>query len=201
MSASLAVIESAEEATVLLKADHQRLLEMLATPNSAAGLARELGWSRQIVNYHLRELEQAGLIVMKEERKRGNCLERVMERKAQAYLIGPQTMGGLAAEPERVEDKLSAAYLIAVAARMVREVSRLMKAADQAGKRLPTLTIETEIRFANAAARKLFTQELATMTAALVSRYHDQVSPDGRKYRLIVGAHPLVAESRKRVEQ
>jgi DNA-binding transcriptional ArsR family regulator len=49
------------------------------------------------------------------------------------------------------EKKVSAAYVIAVAARALREVTRLRQAADDAGKRLVTLTLETEIRFATAA--------------------------------------------------
>jgi len=197
----LAVIERAEDATVLLKPEHQRLLDLLATPNSAAGLARQLGWSRQIVNYHLREMQHAGLIALREERKRGNCVERVMQRSAMAYLIGPQVLGGLGADPARVADRLSAAYLMAVAARTIKEVSRLSRAAGQAGKILPTLTLDTEVRFRSAAERSQFTTELAGLVAELVKKYQDGECPEGRSFRLTMGAYPLIPLSEGRTQK
>jgi hypothetical protein len=195
MASAISVIERAEDAAVLLKPEHRRLLELLATPNSAAGLARDLGWSRQIVAYHLKEMERAGLIALQEERKRGNCVERVMRRTADAYLIGPQAIGGLSGHPARMADKLSASYLMAVAAQTIKDVSRLSRAAANAGKILPSLTLETEVRFRNARDRASFTAELTQAIADLVRKYHDAKSPGGRSFRLIAGAYPSIGES------
>jgi biotin operon repressor len=191
-------MDRAEDAAVLLKPEHQRLLDLLSTPNSASGLARELGWSRQIVNYHLKELERAGCIALQEERKRGNCIERVMRRTAAAYLIGPQTLGNLSADPARVADKLSASYLIAVAGRTIREVSRIGRAAEKAGKIVPTLTLDTEIRFRSPGERQAFTAELTAQVAALVRKYHDDKSPQGRRFRVVTGAYPLISTNTER---
>lgn len=194
MAAAVSVVDRAEDAAVLLKAEHRTLLELLASPNSAAGLARELGWSRQIVSYHLREMEHAGLIALEEERKRGNCVERVMRRAAEAYLIGPQTIGSLSGDPDHVEDKLSANYLMAVASQAIKDVSRLSRAAREAGKTLATLTIETEVRFRSAEERRCFTAELTSAIAGLVTKYNDTDSAGGRGFRLIAGAYPLIPE-------
>lgn len=192
MAAAISVIERAEDAAILLKAEHQRLLARLAVPNSAAGLARELGWSRQIVGYHLKEMERAGLIALQEERRRGNCTERVMRRTADAYLIGPQTTGELSSDPARMADKLSASYLMAVAAQAIKDVSRLSRSADAAGKTLPSLTLEAEVRFKNPRDRASFTAELTQAIANLVTKYNDTKSPEGRSFRLIAGAYPSI---------
>ncbi len=199
MPAAVSVIDRSESAAVLLKAEPRRLLDLLSKPDSAAGLARHLGWSRQIVSYHLKELERAGLIALKEERKRGNCVERIMQRTAEAYLIGPEALGDLSADPARVADRLSASYLVAVAARTIKEVARLSRGAEKAGKTLPTLTLETEIRFRSAQERSAFTAELASRIADLVRKYHDAAAPGGRTFRLITGAYPVIptAEERK----
>ncbi|MBV9580687.1 MAG: ArsR family transcriptional regulator, partial [Chloroflexi bacterium] len=62
---------------------------------------------------------------------------------------------------------------------------------DGAGKRLATLSLETQLCFRSAADRAKFTQELADAVSDLVARYHDTTAPGGRAYRLIVVAHPL----------
>ncbi len=81
-----------------------------------------------------------------------------------------------------------------VAARMIREVSALSARAEQARKTLPTVTIDTEIRFASPGDRAAFTAELAASVTALAARYHDESTDGGRWHRLIVAAHPRPAE-------
>ena len=69
-----------------------------------------------------------------------------------------------------------------------------MRRATEIGKRLPTLSIDTEIRFRSAAERAAFSQELATAVTHLAARYHDAAAPEGRTHRLVVVAHPLPNE-------
>ena len=88
---------------------------------------------------------------------------------------------------------LSTRYLIAVAARMVREVADLARRADQARRPLATLAIDSEIRFASAADRGAFTAELGNVITSLAARYHDESAPNGRWHRLVVAAHPRPA--------
>ena len=54
MAAAVQVIQSAPAAEKLLKPERLRILELLAEPDSATGLAKQLGLPRQTVNYHLR---------------------------------------------------------------------------------------------------------------------------------------------------
>ena len=56
-----------EDLSVLLPKPRVRLLEELQRPDSAAGLSRRLGIPRQKLNYHLRELEEAGLVELVED--------------------------------------------------------------------------------------------------------------------------------------
>src|SRR5579864_4481696 len=118
MLAALQIVQSPEKAGVLLQPGRLRLLEQLTEPDSAAGLARRLGVPRQKVNYHLRELEREGFLELVEERRKGNCMERVLRATAQSYLIGPQATGALGETPARISDRLSLSYLIAAAARI-----------------------------------------------------------------------------------
>ena len=185
------VIQDPAVAAVALDPVRARLLAELTEPASAAALAGRMGVARQKINYHLRALESHGLVKVAEERQWGGLTERRMIATAASYVVSPDAMGPVAADPARRADRLSASYLIALAARIVREVSDLTRRARALDKRLPTLSIDTEIRFRSAAERAAFTSDLAEAVRGLVSRYHDASAPDGRDHRLVIVAHPL----------
>lgn len=192
----LDVVSSPERVAPLLARDRQRLLSELGDdPDSAAGLARRLGLPRQRVNYHLRELEKAGLVELVEERRKGNCVERLVRATARAFVVGPEALGLVAADPAGL-DRGSAAYQIAVAARSIREVAGLEVVARGEGRRLPVLTLDAEIVLADAASRAAFAAELADALAALVARHRAARAGGGRRYRVTALFHPLPAPER-----
>jgi DNA-binding transcriptional ArsR family regulator len=185
------VIDDPAAAVAALDPVRARLLAELAQPGSASTLAARVGLPRQRVNYHLRALEAHGLVHLVREQPRRGLTERVMQASAAAYVVSPGALGQAAADPERAADRLSASYLIALAARVVGEVGDLVRRADLAGKRLSTLSLDTQVRFRSAADRARFTRELADAVADLVARYHAADAPGGRAYRLVVAAHPF----------
>jgi len=185
------VIDDPAAAVVALDPVRARLLAELAEPASAAALAERLGLTRQKVNYHLRTLEAHGLVRVAEERRWGGLTERLLVATAASYVVSPGALGDAASDPARASDRLSARYLVALAARLVREVGDLARRAEQTGRRLSTLSIDTEVRFRSAAERAAFAEELTDAVTALVSRYHDETAPGGRRHRLVVAAHPL----------
>src|SRR5262249_57603453 len=109
---------------------------------------------------------------------------------ASSYVVSPAALGPVAADPDRQRDRLSAGYLVALAARVVREVGQLLRRSEELNKRLATLSIDTEVRFRSAADRAAFTSELTAAVAALVSRYHDEAAPGGRRHPPLVRAYP-----------
>ena len=66
--------------------------------------------------------------------------------------------------------------------------------AVKAGKRLATLTLETEIRFRSAEERNAFAEELAATVARLAARYHDEKAPGGRSFRFLAGCYPSITK-------
>ncbi len=189
------VIDNPAAAAVALDPTRSRLLSEMAKPASAATLATRVGLARQKVNYHLNALEAHGLVRLAEKRKWGGLTERLLVATAASYVVSPSALGPIAVDPNREVDRLSASYLIALGARIVREVGDLVRRANEAGKRLATLAVDTEVRFRTPAERAAFTQELADAIATLVSKYHDESAPGGRAHRLVVVAHPLPKKS------
>ena len=150
-----------------------------------------VGLARQKVNYHLRALEAHGLVSLVEERRWGGLTERVLVATAASYVVSPGALGAAANDPARTTDRLSARYLIALAARVVREVGEPRpprrgagQAAGHAGhRRRDPLPLGRRPRRVRRRARRA--------VAALVSRYHDAPAPGGRPHRLVVAAHPV----------
>ncbi|PXY19464.1 ArsR/SmtB family transcription factor [Prauserella muralis] len=188
----VAVIDDPEAAEVSLDPVRARLLAELAEPGSASTLAHRLGLPRQKVNYHLRALERHGLVELVEERRKGNMTERVLQASAASYVISPNVLGAVQPDPAQSPDRLSARWLLALGSRLVREVGELLTGAMQARKRLATFAIDGEIRFASAADRAAFADELAGAVTQLVSKYHDESAPGGRHHRIVVAVHPSV---------
>src|SRR5919106_649298 len=189
-SHSMAVVRDTAKAAHLMDPMRVQLLERLGEPGSASTVARDLGVPRQRINYHLRELEKAGLVEFVEERRRGNCVERLVKATARSYLISPEVLGALGRTPEEQQDRFSAGYLMAAAGRLLHNLSEHSAKAAASKKRVATLTLETDIRFASAEARTAFAEELSTAVARLAAKYHDATTPGGRTVRLMIGAYP-----------
>lgn len=186
----LHILDTPAAAALALDPIKARLLAELSAPASAATLAGRVGLTRQKVNYHLKALEDEKLVEQAEARQWGGITERLMVATARSYVVSPAALGPVGADPDISGDRFSANYLVALAARIVREVGTLWRGACAADKRLATLSIDTTIRFASPAARTAFTADLSEAVATLVARYHDEKATGGRAHRLVVAAYP-----------
>jgi DNA-binding transcriptional ArsR family regulator len=193
----VAVIDNPAAAEASLDPVRARLLAELAEPASATMLAARVNQPRQKVNYHLKALEQHGLIELVEERRKGNMTERVLQATAASYVISPLALAALQPDPARSPDRLSARWLLALAARLVRDVGLLLTGSAREGKRVSTFAIEGEVRFGSAAERAAFAEELASAVTALVSKYHDEKAAGGRPHRVVVAVHPAITKDIK----
>jgi predicted ArsR family transcriptional regulator len=189
------VIHDPAAAAVALGHVRSWILSELSEPASSAMLANRLKIPRQKLHYHLRALEAHGLVRVAQKRQWGGLTESLFVATASSYMVSPAAMGPVAADPGRTTDRLSAGYLLALAGRVIREVSDLLGRSEDLDKRLPTLSLDTVIRFRSAAERAAFTQEFAAAVAALAARYHDESATGGRAHRLVAVAHPLPQSS------
>ena len=187
---SVEIVRESSRARVLLNPDRRRLVDALVGgPDSATGLARRLRDTRQRINYHLRLLEDAGLVELVEERRKGSQPERVMRLVARRYVIDPAAVEGPAPDPDEVGDRFSATYLVALASRALRELAELIDRAKTRRARVATASVDTEIRLASPAAFDAFARDLTEAVAAVVARHHTEQG-GGRWFRAVAGAYP-----------
>lgn len=189
---ALDIIDDPGRARTALQPIRLQLLHLLDRPHSAPQLAKAVGIPRQRVMYHLRQLEAQRLVEASEHGSVGRRIDRSYVRTATSYAIAPKTLGGVAVDPTTVQDAFSSAYLTAVAGRALNDLAALGRAAAERGKRVPTLTLETQIRFASPGDQRRFADELTTAFATLAAKYHHPDAPQGRTFRVFACGYPAV---------
>ena len=192
MQEAISLIHETDSAAALLSPIRLRILELLREPQSAAAVARDLDLPRQRVTYHVRALEKSGLLRNVGERRRGNFVEQLVQATARYYLIAPQALGDLAPTLDVAQDRFSSAYLVGMVAEAIRDVATLRERASEAGKKLATFSLDTEVRFSCAADQNAFAEELATCLAHLVNKYDDNETDEGRSFRFMLAGYPAL---------
>ena|ERR1700731_2175343 len=189
------VIEDRRAAEVSLHPVRSRMLAELVSGGTATSVAKELGLSRQKANYHLRTLEDNGLVALVEERRIRNTTERVMQSTARSYVISPAALSEVAPNPDRAPDQLSARWLLALAGRLVQELGILIRRSKAAKQPLASFGIDAEIDFATAKDRAIFVAQLTESIDHLIANHHTGGTLGSRKHRLIIMLHPSLTKS------
>ena len=191
----LDIIDDPARARAALQPIRLRLLHLLERPQSAPQVASAMGMPRQRVLYHLRTLEAQRLVESHEHGSVGRRIDRSYVRTATSYAIAPNTLGGVAIEVDTrtVADAFSSTYLSAVAGRALNDLAALGRAAAARGKRVPTITLETNVRFATPADQRRFAEELTTALTTLAAKYHDVGAANGRAFRIFACGYPAVS--------
>jgi len=200
MSAPLLPLESVRDRTrVSALMEHPlrlAILQAASAPRSATEIAAGLGLPRQRVNYHIGRLRRAGFLVPAGRRKRRGLFEQRYTATARAYVVDPDVLGPVRARADLIGDRLSAEYLVALAAQVQGDLGQVMSEATRQGKRVATMSIATEIRFTSAQQRARFARALERAITRLVDRCAAPAqAPDGRPlpgrlFRLVLGCYP-----------
>ena len=189
--------EPAQAAALLHHPLRLKILAALLAPDSATGVARRMKLPRQTVNYHVRELARARLLARAGRRRRRHLFEQCYVATARGYVLSPELLGALAADPAQVADIFSANYLLGLASKLQSELARSVELASAAGKRLATLAINTELRFTSPEPRARFTEELQRAIVEVAGKHSspftkaDGSAAEGRPFRLVVGCYPI----------
>lgn len=194
MLSALHIIDDPDHAACMMSTLRVRILTALREPNSASGLAQTLAVPRQKLNYHIRQLEENGLVKQVGTRQARGFTENLMQSAAHAFLIGPAALGPMGCDPKDVQDQASSAYLAASAAAVVHDVARLRAAAGAEGKRVATMTLASQVRFRSADDQRAFADRLTECVAGLIAEYH---CDEGREFNLFTGLYqtPLNQDS------
>ncbi len=196
----LEAVETSRRASALLHPLRSRLLALAREPASSTEMARRLGLPRQRVNYHVRELEKAGLLRAAGRRRRRNLIEQRYVATARSYTLSPDLLGPLAPDWRQIGDTASADYMLALAEQVRSDVGRAAQEATAQGKRLATLSVKSQFRFETPEQRTRFAEAIRAAIVEVIARHstpnlRENGRPGrGRPYRLVLACYPVPAE-------
>jgi DNA-binding transcriptional ArsR family regulator len=187
----LAEVTDTEALQVMAHPMRLRILAALREPTSAAAVARELGEPRQKVNYHVKELERAGLASRVGERRAGNLMESLYQATAATYVVSPRLAWVDRPRIDALAEQVALENLVALGERLQQAAALLLDRAAFDGEKIASAAVEAEVHFADAAQRKAFLTEYVSAIGPLLKKYGD---PRGEAYRVVFAVHPDLKE-------
>lgn len=181
------LVEDADALQALAHPVRVQVLEALKEPGSAAAAARAVGQSRQNVNYHLKELERAGLVRKVGERRKGNFIEALYEAVASTIVVSPRAAWGDPRRFDALRDQMALENLVVLGERLGRDAAALLDRAAFDGEEIASAAVEAEVRFADEAARAAFLEEYLRAVGPLLRKYGKR---SGTPYRVALAAYP-----------
>jgi DNA-binding transcriptional ArsR family regulator len=164
-----------------------RILDALREPDSAAGVARRIGAARQKVNYHLKELEQAGLVVRTGERRNGSFVENLYRSAARTLVVSPRAAWGDPRRVAAVAEQLSLENLVSLGESLQRDAAVLLDRAAFDGEQIASAAVEADVRFADEESREQFLSEYLAAVGPLLRKYGTNA---GAAFRVCFAAYP-----------
>jgi DNA-binding transcriptional ArsR family regulator len=163
------------------------ILEALREPASAAEVGRSLGQPRQRVNYHLKELEKAGLVERTGTRAKGNLVERLYRAVARTFVVSSRVAWS---HPDRVaalRRQHALGTLVDLGERLQRDAAALLDRAAFEGEDIPSAAVSAEVSFPDEAARAAFMDDYLRTTSELLERHGAR---KGERFRAILAVYP-----------
>src|SRR5688572_24566126 len=117
----LIYIDELDRAAALLKPMRVELLRLLAEPRSCPELAGLVGETTQKVYYHVKVLEQNGLVKKIEERRVGGIMEGLYQAAGRSYWLSPRLVGRIGGR-RKAQERASLSYLLALAEQLQDDV-------------------------------------------------------------------------------
>ncbi|MCZ6561108.1 MAG: helix-turn-helix domain-containing protein [Gammaproteobacteria bacterium] len=183
MKSELMVVSDRQTMALLADPLKAEILREMNQPQTTAELAQLINMPRQKLGYHVRQLEEAGLLLTVGESRRGNCVAKQLQAVARHFVISKTDP-----DAQVAPDRFSSNWLVEQSARTIREIGVL--SADAAGEeQVQAVTLDAEIAFDNLQEQQAFAQELSEIIGALAARYGSD-SPVARRFRVLAASYP-----------
>jgi DNA-binding transcriptional ArsR family regulator len=164
-----------------------QILAALRGPDSAAGVARAIGQTRQNVNYHLKELERAGLVRAAGERRRGNLVEPLFEAVAGTFVVSPRATWVGEQRASALRDQIALERLVVLGDELQRDASELLDRAAFDGEEIPSASVAADVSFESAESRAAFMEEYLRLLGPLLKKHGAR---RGQPFRVLCAIHP-----------
>ncbi len=182
-------IEEVEQASALLKPLRIALLRQLDRPRTCAELGAHFGETPQKIYYHVKALEQAGLVEKVSERRVRGTVEGSYRATARSYWLAPGLVGQIGGA-RTARDQTSLRFLLSLAEEVQDDIGRLGR---QVGRDIPSLGLSARIELPDGERRAAFLRDVQRLFEDLARAYGArEVQPDagGAGFRLVLACYP-----------
>ncbi len=173
-------LERLEQAEALLRPGRIEILRQLAAPASCTDVAGRLGQAPQKVYYHVKRMEQAGLVDRVAERQVRGITEGIYQASGGSYWLAPDLVGAIG--PRRTQDEMSLGFLLSLSEELQSDLARL---ARHTGER-PSLGLSGEVRL-RPERRPDFLADLRAAVQGVLERYGE---PEGAAFKIAFACYP-----------
>lgn len=181
------LVDDAESLQALAHPIRLRVLDALREPASAATAARVVGQPRQNVNYHLKELERAGLVEKVGERRKGNFIETLYRAVAPTIVVSPRAAWTDPRRLDALREQMSLENLVVLGERLGRDAAVLLDRAAFDGEEIASAAIDAEVHLDSEQTRARFMEEYLKAVGPVLRKYSRR---RGRRYRIALATYP-----------
>jgi DNA-binding transcriptional ArsR family regulator len=185
-------IEDLDQAMTLLKPQRLDILRRLDEPRTCPELADFFDESAQKIYYHVKALENAGLVQKVEERRVRGAVEGYYCAVARSYWLAPKLIGQIGSARQS-RDQASLRVLLGLAEEVIEDTGKL-GSASTLGSEVPSLSLSAHIYLPDAQRRGDFLREVQTTFQQLAQKYglpeDDIIVTDDQGFRLVLMCYP-----------
>lgn len=183
-------IEEFDQASTLMKPLRIEIIKRMAEPCTCQDLAEALDESPQKIYYHVKALQNAGLVEKVEERRVRGIMEGIYQARARSYWLSPEIAGRVGGR-RKAQDQMSLGFLYTLAEELQADVGRLAEVTDQP---VPSLGLDAMIQLRDGEHRAEFMRDLQGMFQQLSEKYgntNEANDPStGQSFRIAFACYP-----------
>lgn len=184
----LLLIDQLDAAIALLKPQRLEILRKLDEPHTCPELAESFGASAQQIYYHVKALENAGLVEKVGERRIRGAVEGRYQAKARSYWLAPKLVGQIGGAVQAA-DQASLRALMSLAEQVLEDTGKLGQA-SAVGKDVPSLSMSAQIALPDARKRGEFMRDVQLAFQEIAEKYGIGESAESSVYRLMLACYP-----------
>jgi DNA-binding transcriptional ArsR family regulator len=185
-------IEDVTQAMTLLKPIRLEILKRLDEPRTCPELADYFDETPQKVYYHVKALENAGLVDKVGERRVRGTIEGHYQASARSYWLAPKLVGQIGGA-KAAQDQLSLRVLLELAEEVHDDIGKLGNKSALGGD-VPSLSLSAHIHLPDGSRRAAFLQELQEVFHQLARKYglpeDEPLITDEQGFRLVLMCYP-----------
>lgn len=191
-------IEDVDQAAALLKPQRIEMLKLMDHPRTCLELSKVFGETPQKIYYHIKALQNAGLVEQVGERRVRGTVEGSYQARARSYWLASELIGQIGGA-SIAQDQASLRHLLSLTEEMRGDIGHL---AQQVGREIPSLGLSLHVELDDEARRAEFMADVQRMAQILAHKYgatagnaddggaEVDAQPPKPLFRLVVACYP-----------